>query len=191
MNIFILDNDPVVAAQMLCDKHVPKMIVESGQMLSTVHRLLDGTPTRRRSKSGKTMQQYFEFGDERDDLYYTAVHKFHPCTTWTKLSKANYDWHYVHFKAMSDEYTYRRGKVHTTWKVLGELLEKAPQNIPDTGLTEFAQAMTHYPQCMVEGDAVQAYRNYYHEAKWFAKWEWKRPAPTWWEGYKGNALQSA
>ena len=41
MNIFVLDKDPRVAARMLCDKHVPKMIVESAQMLSTAHRLLD------------------------------------------------------------------------------------------------------------------------------------------------------
>ena len=53
MNIFILDEDPHVAAQMLCDKHVPKMIIESAQMLSTVHRMLDGTPEKRRSKSVK------------------------------------------------------------------------------------------------------------------------------------------
>jgi hypothetical protein len=43
MNIFILHEDPVVAAQMQCDKHVPKMVVESAQMLSTAHRMLDGT----------------------------------------------------------------------------------------------------------------------------------------------------
>ena len=55
MNIFILDKDPMKAAMMLCDRHVPKMIVESAQMLSTVHRLLDGTPEKRRSKSGKTI----------------------------------------------------------------------------------------------------------------------------------------
>ena len=191
MNIFILDEDPVVAAQMLCDKHVPKMIVESGQMLSTAHRLLDGTPVRRRSKSGKTMQTYYEFGDERDDLYYTAVHKHHPCTTWSLKSKANYEWHYTHFKAMADEYTYRRNKIHKTWRDIGELLEKPPQNIPDIGLTEFAQAMTHYPECMVEGNAVQAYRNYYHAAKPFAKWEWGRSMPDWWKGYQGASLHTA
>ena len=33
MNIFYLDRDPVVAAQMMCDKHVIKMILESDQML--------------------------------------------------------------------------------------------------------------------------------------------------------------
>ena len=59
MNIFILHEDPVVAAQMLCDRHVPKMIVESAQMLSTAHRLLDGIPEKRPSKSGKTIMPLF------------------------------------------------------------------------------------------------------------------------------------
>ena len=59
MNIFVLHKDPTVAAQMLCDKHVPKMIVESAQMLSTVHRMLDGEPVKRPSKSGKTIQTYY------------------------------------------------------------------------------------------------------------------------------------
>ena len=31
MNIFILDEQPEIAAQMMCDKHVVKMIVESCQ----------------------------------------------------------------------------------------------------------------------------------------------------------------
>ena len=42
MNIFYLDRDTVVAALMMCDKHVVKMILESAQMLSTAHRVLDG-----------------------------------------------------------------------------------------------------------------------------------------------------
>ena len=50
MNLFILDQDPVVAAQSQCDIHVNKMIIESGQMLSTVHRMLDGNMERRLSK---------------------------------------------------------------------------------------------------------------------------------------------
>jgi len=54
MNLFILHEDPVIAAQMQCDKHIPKMVVESGQMLSTAHRVLDGILDRRPSKSGKT-----------------------------------------------------------------------------------------------------------------------------------------
>lgn len=185
MNIFVLDESPRISAQMMCDKHVPKMIVESAQMLSTVHRLLDGTPIKRPSKSGKTVQTYYTFGDDRDNLYYLAVHKYHPCTTWTGQSKANYEWHYDHFISLGDEFTYRFKKDHATILKLGELLKNPPKNIPDIGLTEFAQAMNHYPDCKVEGNAVQAYRNYYHAAKPFAKWDKGRPSPNWWKGYIG------
>ena len=55
MNIFVLDMNPVTAAQMQCDKHVVKMIVESAQMLSTAHRMIDGYLEKRPSKSGKRM----------------------------------------------------------------------------------------------------------------------------------------
>ena len=72
MNIFILDKDPMKAAMMLCDRHVPKMIVESAQMLSTVHRLLDGKPEKRRSKSGKTIQTYYSFAQ----ILFQLIHLF-------------------------------------------------------------------------------------------------------------------
>ena len=55
MNIFILNDDPVIAAQEQCDKHIPKMVVESAQMLSTTHRMIDGIETKVPSKSGKRM----------------------------------------------------------------------------------------------------------------------------------------
>ena len=73
MNIFVLDRNPVVAAQMQCDKHIVKMIVESGQMLSTAHRMLDAEVTRGPSKSGKTIQKKWVFRDEREDILYKAV----------------------------------------------------------------------------------------------------------------------
>ena len=38
MNIFFLDKTPEKSAQYLCDKHVPKMLLESCQMLSTALR---------------------------------------------------------------------------------------------------------------------------------------------------------
>ena len=34
MNIFALDSDPYKAARMMCDKHIPKLIVESAQMMA-------------------------------------------------------------------------------------------------------------------------------------------------------------
>lgn len=42
MNIFVLNENPEIAAREHCDKHVVKMILESAQMLSTAHRMLDG-----------------------------------------------------------------------------------------------------------------------------------------------------
>jgi hypothetical protein len=37
MNIFHLDKSPEVSALYHCDKHVVKMILETGQMLSTAY----------------------------------------------------------------------------------------------------------------------------------------------------------
>ena len=65
MNIFVLHDDPVVAAQMMCDKHVVKMILESNQMLSTVAR---------------------KYGH---DAPYRSTHAKHPCTLWTGDSLLN------------------------------------------------------------------------------------------------------
>ena len=51
MNIFALSPVPEVAAKWHCDKHVVKMILESAQMLSTAHRILDGKESKRPSVS--------------------------------------------------------------------------------------------------------------------------------------------
>ena len=42
MNIFALDECPVKSAEMACDKHCVKMIIEYAQLMSTAHRMLDG-----------------------------------------------------------------------------------------------------------------------------------------------------
>ena len=126
MNIFYLHEDPIQNAKWHIDKHIVKMPIEYAQLMSTAHRLLDGIPEKRRSKSGKTIQTYYTFGDVRDKLYYLAVHKYHPCTTWTTESEDNYRWHYCHFTAMAEEYEYRRGKIHKTWDLLGMLLAAPP-----------------------------------------------------------------
>ncbi|EAL58219.1 conserved hypothetical protein, partial [Wolbachia endosymbiont of Drosophila ananassae] len=36
MNIFVLDENPEIAAKMLCDKHIVKMLLETAQLLSNV-----------------------------------------------------------------------------------------------------------------------------------------------------------
>jgi hypothetical protein len=178
MNIFILDNDPVIAAQEQCDKHVVKMIVESAQMLSTVHRMLDGVMERRPSKSG-AMLQYWKLNDQRESILYKACHFNHPSTVWTRESKANYQWHYKHFIALCDEYTYRYGKVHSTDTKLRIALQQIPTNIPEKHMTPFKLAMGSNPECILE-DAVESYRRFYEtKQKRFTMVWTKRPVPKW------------
>lgn len=185
MNIFVLDNDPVKAAQLQCDKHVVKMIVESAQMLSTTHRMLDGNEIKRPSKSGRTMVKYYELPDEREDILYKAVHFNHPCTVWSRESCCNYSWHYEHFIALCDEYKYRYGKTHSTDTKLRDILAKFPKNINRSGgMTMFKLAMKSNPECVVHGlggtDAVESYRNFYQTKQERFSMVWtKRNIPEW------------
>jgi len=181
MNLFILDYCPVCAAEQQCDKHVPKMIVESAQMLCTAHRMLDGFETRKPSKSGKTMVKYYELEDDSEELFYKAVHFNHPCTVWTRETLANYNWHYKHFVALCDEYTHRYGKLHLTDQLLREPLKTPPRNIPRTlGQTPFPLAMKSNPECMFPNDPVKSYRMFYQTKQHRFNMVWsKREVPEW------------
>jgi len=182
VNIFYLSDNPVEAAQMQCDKHVPKMIVESGQMLSTAHRMLDGILIKKPSKSGKRMVNYWQHNDAYlEEHLYKAVHHNHPSTLWTRESAGNYDWHYAHFIALCDEYTYRFGKVHETRTKLETILKQRPVNIPDVGQQPIRRAMKVFPDLMALPSAVDAYRQFYLRDKAdFALWQKGRAAPQWW-----------
>lgn len=187
MNIFILSKNPVEAAQQQCDKHVVKMIVESAQMLSTAHRLLDGIesiekkyvngslPARYRNTRVWNLQDY-----TMEHALYRVAHAKHPCTIWTTQSACNYEWHYQHFIALCDEYTYRYGKVHATDTKLRELLKKHPINILKRDMTEFPLAMKAHPECMIPSDPVKSYRMFYQTKKDRFKMAWtKRQVPEW------------
>lgn len=179
MNVFVLDKDPVIAAKLHCDKHVPKMVVESAQMLSTAHRILDGVEDRRPSKSGKSMSRYWELKDNRELVLYKAVHMHHPCTIWTMESSENYDWHWKLFDALCNEYTYRYGKIHKTDSELRKILFNKPKNIPNGKLTKWPLAMKSNPECMFD-DAVKSYRSFYKTKQSRFKMVWtKRQKPEW------------
>jgi hypothetical protein len=181
MNIFVLDKDPVVAAQLQCDKHIVKMILESAQMLSTAHRVLDGTMTKIKSKSGKTMVKHWAL-DHHDDIIYKAVHVGHPCTVWTMESNNNYNWHWVHFKALHEEYTYRYGKTHKSFDDLGEILKTPPRNIQINYKTPFKLAMGAAPECIDSNDPVGSYRKFYQTKQKRFSMTWsKREIPEWFE----------
>lgn len=180
MNIFILDKDPTIAAQLQCDKHVVKMIVESAQMLSTAHRILDGHVEKRPSKSGKRMVNYWVHPDkEMENKLYKAVHHHHPCTVWTMESSTNYHWHLSHFIALLKEYEHRYSKVHGSKKML-YTLSVLPKNIYIGPQTKFKLAMADYPECIALKDPVKAYRAFYQTKQARFKMAWtKRNIPEW------------
>lgn len=154
MNIFVLHQQPALAAQMLCDKHVVKMIVESAQIMAACHHQA-GTP-----------------------VHYRATHQHHPCTLWAGASAHNYAWLLAHAKAMCHEYTHRYGRIHKTEQYIVGELHHLPKGIAVTERTPFAQAMPDEYRCE---DAVRAYRTYYLKDKaHFAKWT-NRDVPAWFE----------
>ena len=187
MNIFYLDSDPVIAAQMQCDKHVVKMIVESAQMLSTAHRLLDGTLVDgKRMVAGSVPVRWRKYkswihpDSVKEQTLYKAVHMSHPSTLWTMESLANYNWHYQHFVALCDEYKYRYNKIHATASLLTFLLDEIPDNIPDVGPTPVRLAMKSNPECMHADDPVRSYREFYQTKQTRFKMVWtKRDKPEW------------
>ena len=184
MNIFVLSNDPVIAAQEQCDKHVVKMIVESAQMLSTSHRILDGKLYYDTSAKGRKVTRYLLAN--HNELIYKAVHINHPSTKWTCESLENYNWHYKHFVALCKEYTYRYGKVHATETKLLDLLATPPKNIPKKPLTPFKLAMGANPECIKECP-VESYQRYYATKVDRFKMLWsKRQVPQWFIKYVGE-----
>jgi hypothetical protein len=154
MNIFVLDSNPALAARMLADKHVPKMLLESAQLLCSP----------------------FEPGQAP----YKRTHYNHPCSVWVRESYGNYSWLLDHAYSISDEFLKRFGKNHKSLAVIDWCQNNIDALIFDKQeLTPFALAM---PEQYRSEDAVLSYRNYYlNEKASFAKWAKGTPQPDWWD----------
>ena len=96
MNIFVVHENPEIAARSLCDKHVVKMILESVQMLSFA------TPEHLGAKS----------------------HYMHPCSIWARQTVGNFEWLQRHAIELLFEYTRRYNKTHK-WHDKVPLLQDA------------------------------------------------------------------
>jgi len=173
MNIFVLDENPVEAARMMCDKHIPKMILESAQMMASALR---------RHGAGDELMPLNQQGRPYKGGYHN-----HPCTVWTGESVDNYLWLYQHAHQLCVEYRSRfNNGAHVCEAKIG--LMTAPcalELLPLGGMTPFARAFNaeQYPFLYDEKryTAVEAYRTYYSLAKRrFAQWNKGTPAPSWW-----------
>lgn len=161
----------------MVDKHVVKMILESAQLLSTAHRVLDGIESVGKSPTGRK-QKTWTLGDARENVLYKSTHVNHPSAVWTRKSVENYNWLVEHFYALGDEYTYRYGKTHKSFAGdLAYMLQSPPKNLTEYDMTVMPSAMAD--EFIVDEDPIINYRNYYKIGK-ARMHSWKNRQPPEW-----------
>lgn len=184
MNIFALDSNPKLAAQYHVDRHVIKMILESCQLLSTAHRMLDGEEKIILTQKGRKKKVWVH--PTQDSFLYSATHINHPSAIWCRQNVAQYIWLAQLTKELCKEYTYRYGKIHKCEQIglVDWFVNNIPENIKLVHPISFVLPTPAMPDyCKVPGDVVQSYRNYYiNEKQRMHSWKGKiagRPVPEW------------
>ncbi len=137
MNIFFVDRNPRAAAGALCDKHLRKMLLETAQIICTVHH------------NAGTVAQL---------IPYRRTHHNHPCVVWAGSSVEAFTWVADLGMWMCLEYAFRFGKHHASEEVIKKMTVRMPL-LPIMGW------LHEPPQCMPPefrgDDTVLAYRRYY------------------------------
>jgi hypothetical protein len=182
MNIFVTNEDPVLAARDLCDKHVrSKMQIEGAIMLAHAfpQEVLDhpSTPKTKTGKSRKSGKGYSK----------------HQCSIWARESKDNFMWLTNHTLEQFSERMYRWP--NSTEHFTKDFIAWCSKNLHNTtiqksSLTPFAVAISDDCICRKiipsfnNLSVVDQYRAYIIYDKDFATWT-KRESPNWY-----NQLQS-
>ena len=182
MNIFYLSAYEDMCAQMHCDSHCSKMIIEYAQLMSTAHRVLDGEEYYGRTKNNRRIKRWLHPDAELEDTLYKASHINHPSAIWVRQSRANYRWLYHMWTELNTEFMYRYKKnvPHESFRKLQLKLGTEPTNLKEGFFTEPTPAM---PDDVKNESSVVAYRDYYIKYKQhLAKWT-KREVPHWMEIY--------
>lgn len=114
MNIFFLAVHPAHAAELLCNAHVVKMLLETVQILYTV---LHKYNTRFKSSISA----------------YKQTHKGHPMVCWAAMARTHFYWLLMHGKALADEHArrYPNSVQHKCVVHLKRIARmRAPQSMP-------------------------------------------------------------
>ena len=157
MNIFILDNSPIVAARYLGDDHLNKMILESCQMFANcfTKEQLAGAPFTQKGKPWR------------------RSHYNHPCSKWVRQSTRNSIWMILYVKELFNERKYRfpKREEHDCRKFFEWVMIAIGHiEFPEQAQTPFAVAIPDGALCrrmlyFNDMDAVRQYRGYYAKDK--------------------------
>jgi len=135
MNIFYIDKDPTKCAEQYCNSHVVKMLLETAQILCSVH-------------------HYVGIGRR---IPYKATHINHPCSIWARESLSHYLWLVQLGQALSLEYTHRYHKTHKSSFVV----DWAAKYLPDIENKDFAEPPKCMPDEFICEDTIKSYQKYY------------------------------
>lgn len=152
MNLFRLDNNPLIAARYNQDLHCRKILLEASQLLANCY-----------SADQLVFSPYTQNGTMRK---HSHIH--HPISKWVKETYGNFTWTLRHANALTYEFEFRFGKKHFCESFIFWCAKNSPHLLSsDLGevQTEQPQCFKAYPQCIVNGDPVAGYRNYYRTAK--------------------------
>ena len=168
MNIFVTSPSAVKSAQVLPDKHIVKMPLETCQMLSIVC-------------SEKWGHGYGELHRLDGQPYKTEKGAFrnHPCTIWANECIANAWWLLSHGYEMCKEYTHRYSKTHSCESTIleaGQIIPftlDRPKSFVFAGPDEFKHDKTI--------DIFTAYKRYIASKPWAASNYLRDPSrkPEW------------
>lgn len=174
MNIFCTNENPIISAQELCDKHVrSKMQIESAILLQHCfdEQVLLDAPKTKSGKVRKSGKGYFN----------------HPCAVWVRQSQANFEWLVEHTLEMFRERMFRwpNSAEHFTKTFIEWCAENSNKISMNKGkkLTPFAVAINPNSNCQkIQGfskmPVTEQYQNYIKFDKPFADWT-KRQKPSW------------
>ncbi len=166
MNIFFLSFDVDECAQLYCDQHVNKILLEIVQMLYTAwHKCGDITSLQRAPRKKNS--------DQRG--YKSVSNPNHPMVRWVRSHNNNYKFTAKLGMALAIEFHHRFGKIHACTKHVMWLYSNVPHGLvedrSDTAYypTEgFPSYLTPIPECIPEihrdPHLLRAnFKNYYYE----------------------------
>ncbi|WP_341764500.1 pyrimidine dimer DNA glycosylase/endonuclease V [Candidatus Tisiphia endosymbiont of Beris chalybata] len=164
MNIFVTNLSPIISAQVLDDKRVIKMVLESAQLLSTAIFLNSSI------------------------IYpniYKPTHINHMCTIWAATNYSNWFWLFNHLIALCSEYSLRYHKKHKTEELVSHLLTYSTHLKQGENITAFPNCTKsiQLPLNSIPNQNIyEAYQQYLN-AKWLhdkTPPKWTRRAPPFW-----------
>lgn len=177
MNIFVLDSDPAVAASLMCDEHIRKMVIENAQILcSVIYRDMGIFSKKARvAKHNEVIERFKGFPRSTP---YGIGYVHHICVKWVCESAKNWEWTVELGLCMNAEWKKRWKTTHSS-EAVHVWLKENPPRLPEGPMTPWVRAVNKDPYILSLPSTIEAYREFYCYYKHFATWKKLGNQPSW------------